>query len=87
MTVKELKEQLNKYEDNMLVMIPRSDAASDTNFPYRSVQFVSRGVNECDMCLFLEDTVCCDTCINDGYDPEEGPCANCSNYDEWEELK
>lgn len=87
MTVKELKEQLNKFNDNYIVMIPRTDAGTNKNFPYITVSHMSRGLNEHDMCLFLEDRISCETCINEGCDPEDNPCANCSNYSEWEELK
>lgn len=54
MTVKELKEQLNKFDDNLIVMIPNQE------WPYSSLQNVpaknvSQGVNEWDCCLFIDD--------------------------------
>lgn len=55
MTVKELKEMLNQFPDDLIVMIPNADlhymAAPIWNVPATNV---SRGVNECDGCLFID---------------------------------
>ena len=83
MTVKELKEQLNKFDDNYIVMIPRTDAGTDKYFPYITVSHMSRGFNEHDMCLFLEDNVTCETCKNIEYHIMEEPCKSCNNFSNW----
>lgn len=49
MTVKELKEKLNEFDDNLIVM-----ACTDMG-GYFEVNNVSRGVNEFDGCLFIDD--------------------------------
>lgn len=41
MTVKELKEKLNKFDDNLLI----------------SAKHISRGLNEADGCVFISDYV------------------------------
>lgn len=56
MTVKELKEKLNQFDDNLIIMIP--DAESPIG--YKSLYHVTQGVNEADCTLFL-----------DAYDEEE----------------
>lgn len=56
MTVKELKEKLNQFNDNLIIMIP--DAESPIG--YKSLYHVAQGVNEADCALFL-----------DAYDEEE----------------
>jgi hypothetical protein len=84
MTVKELKDHLSHFNDNMIVMIPKRDSAKDSSLPYRTITYISSGVNELDSCIFLEDIVCCDTCINELYDPEEEPCCSCTNCTHWE---
>jgi hypothetical protein len=50
MTVKELKEQLNKFDDHLIVMIP--DFLSVTE--YIPLKHLGQGVNEADGCLFLD---------------------------------
>lgn len=55
MTVKELKEELNKFNDNLVVMIPNTDYyAGDDMFPDRTPTHVSQGVNELDGAVFIE---------------------------------
>ena len=54
MTVKELKEKLEQFDDDLLVMIPNQD------YGYSSLQFtpaknVSQGVNEYDGAIFIDD--------------------------------
>ena len=55
MTVKELREKLNKFDDNLIVMIPNrywEAACQKYEVPATSV---SQGVNEFDGCLFIDD--------------------------------
>lgn len=54
MTVKELKEKLNQFDDNLVVMIPNSDwdLAKSHAVPATSI---TRGVNEMDGCVFIDD--------------------------------
>lgn len=53
MTVKELKEKLEQFNDNIIVMIP--DDYSPTG--YTMATHISSGVNEADGCIFLTDYV------------------------------
>lgn len=55
MTVKELKEKLNKFDDNLLVMIPCENPNKCIYFPYTAATHVSRGLNEADGCVFISD--------------------------------
>lgn len=56
MTVKELKEALNGFDDNLLVCYPREVMWSNyLSFPYSHVINVTQGVNELDGCVFLDD--------------------------------
>ena len=87
MTVKELKEKLNSFNDNLLIMIPRTDQAQDSNLPFRSLMSISQGVNELDGCLFLEDIVCCETCTYEDCDPDGNPCKACEDFSSWELLR
>lgn len=48
MTVKELKEKLSLFSDNMIVMIP------DDGWGYATPNCVVRGVNEADGCVFID---------------------------------
>ena len=55
MTVKELKEKLNKFDDNLLVMIPNRDYHLEFDeFPDIVATNVSQGVNEADGAIFIE---------------------------------
>lgn len=59
MTVKELRETLNSFHDNCIVMIPKYDqflVVEDDGyvFQYTEVDSVSQGVNELDGIVFLE---------------------------------
>lgn len=50
MTVKELKEELNKFDNNLIVL-----RAID-NFPwYASVSSIAQGINKLDGCIILDD--------------------------------
>ena len=56
MTVKELKEKLNEFDDNLIVMIPNEDLyrLPDARWFVRALN-VSQGVNELDFCLFIDN--------------------------------
>ena len=51
MTVKELKEKLNQFSDNLIVMI--SDEYSPIG--YAPATHIVRGLNEADGCVFIND--------------------------------
>ena len=53
MTVKELIKELTKFPDNLLVCYPSEDNQTD----YASVLNVTRGVNELDGIVLLDDYV------------------------------
>ena len=55
MTVKELKEKLEQFDDSLLVMIPNKywkEPCQSFAVPARNV---SQGVNELDGCLFIDE--------------------------------
>ena len=55
MTVKELKEKLEQFDDNFIVMVPNKEYyLEDPAFPYVVVKDVCRGVNEADGVVFIE---------------------------------
>ena len=57
MTVKELKELLNKFDDNLIVMIPNrywEEAGQPYEVPILSV---AQGVNEFDGYLLIDDYI------------------------------
>lgn len=55
MTVKELREKLNKFDDNLIVMIPNRDYHLEFDaFPDIVATNVSQGVNEADGAIFIE---------------------------------
>lgn len=58
MTVKELKEKLNEFDDNLIVMIPNAGwhpySLTPPDVPATNV---SRGANEADGCVFIDDYV------------------------------
>lgn len=57
MTVKELKETLERFDDNLIVMIPNKDYhLEDDAFLYVVAKHVCQGVNEADGVVFIEDT-------------------------------
>ena len=51
MTVRELKEKLNEFDDSLIVMIP--DKYSPIG--YIAATHIARGVNEADGCMFIDD--------------------------------
>lgn len=56
MTVKELKEKLNQFDDNLIVMIPNENLyrGSDPIWCVPATN-ISQGVNEFDGCVFIDD--------------------------------
>jgi hypothetical protein len=60
MTVKELKEELEKYPDDYTVLIPRADYYYETShglisFPYAPLDNVGEGVNELEFTVLLDE--------------------------------
>lgn len=53
MTVKEFIEQLQKFDENLIIAIPNSDRDGDNSYPYVFDIGVTRGVSERDHCLYL----------------------------------
>lgn len=55
MTVKELKEKLNEFQDNLVIMIPNAGwhtySLAPPDIPATDVY---RGVNEADGCVFID---------------------------------
>lgn len=58
MTVKELKEKLEQFPDNCVVLVPNENLYKDRNaFFYVTAEHVARGVNEMDGCVIIDDYV------------------------------
>lgn len=58
MTVKELKEKLEQFPENCVVLIPNEHLYRDRNpFWYVHAKHVARGVNEMDGCVIIDDYV------------------------------
>lgn len=57
MTVKELKEALNRFDDNLMVLFPKEVNYEGITFPYAHVTNVSQGFNELDGCVFIDDYI------------------------------
>ena len=58
MTVRELIEKLEQFDDNLIVMIPDANWTPYKNcLPYIPATNVGRGVNEADGCVFIDDYV------------------------------
>lgn len=55
MTVKELKEKLNEFDDNLIVMIPNRYWEDPCQKYDVAATHVSQGVNEFDGCVFISD--------------------------------
>ena len=80
MTVKELKEKLNQFNDNLIVMIPNKEYYSgDSLFDWTPLLNISQGINEWDDSLFLDDYIeeDCDTCAHYDTDRNDQPCCSC----------
>lgn len=87
MTVKELKEKLNKFDDNLIVMIPDPNWTPEKSwFNCMPAKNVSQGVNEFDGCLFIDDyeEKDCDTCAYYNTDRDDQPCSSCVDWENWE---
>ena len=55
MTVKELKEKLERFDDNCIVMIPNKDYyLEDHTFPDVVAKNVCQGVNKADGVIFIK---------------------------------
>lgn len=54
MTVKELKEKLEQFPDNYIVLI---DANPLNGFPYTKATCVTKGFNELDGCVLIDDYI------------------------------
>ena len=90
MTVKELKEKLEQFPDNYIVMIYNAENAIDnTIYPYIPATCVSRGVDELDGCVFIDDyeEQDCDTCAYYDTDRSDQPCCSCVDWENWERCK
>ena len=86
MKVKELKEKLNEFDDNLIVMIPNKDYYlkfdSWHDVPATNIY---QGVNEADGCVFIENSDrSCETCVYDDTDPDDQPCCSCVEGENWE---
>lgn len=58
MTVKELKEKLEQFPENCVVMIPNENLYRDSKVLWCvPAEHVSRGCNEEDGCVFITDYV------------------------------
>lgn len=56
MTVKELKEALNQFNDKFTVLMPKSGFEDSRSiFPYTSRINISQGVNELDCAVIIDD--------------------------------
>lgn len=69
MTVKDLKDKLNKFDDQLVVMIPNRDLAEPCQKHYVVATHLSQGFNEFDGCLFISDYI-----EDDEEDAEEAVC-------------
>ena len=84
MTVKELKEELNKFNDNLIVMIPNKRTNKDLWFPYIAAGDIYQGTNEADGCVFIGDYISCETCAYCDTDIDDQPCCSCVEGENWE---
>ena len=58
MTVRELKERLEQFPENCVVMTPNENLYKDRNaFFYVPAENVSRGINEMDGCVMIDGYV------------------------------
>ena len=53
MTVKELIEKLQMFDENLIIAIPNKDRDEDNPYPYVFDIRIARGANEEDRCLYL----------------------------------
>ena len=90
MTVRELKEKLNEFDDNLIVMIPNTSWTPFNNqFECVPATNVSQGINEFDGALFIDDyeEQDCDTCAYYDTDRKDQPCCSCVDWENWERCK
>lgn len=89
MTVKELKEKLNEFNDNLIVMIPNEKLYRDPDaFWCVSATDIYQGVNEADGCVFIENTDrSCETCVYYDTDVNDQPCCSCDYDNNWEKSE
>ena len=58
MTVRELKEKLEQFPENCVVLVPNENLYKDRNsFFYVVAENVARGINEMDGCVIIDDYV------------------------------
>ena len=58
MTVKELKEKLEQFPENCVVLVPNENLYMDRNALFYVVaENVARGINEMDGCVIIDDYV------------------------------
>ena len=84
MKVKELKERLEQFDDNLIVMIPNHKANRGLFFPYIGAANIYQGTNEADGCVFIEDYMSCETCAYYDTDLDDQPCCSCLDGENWE---
>ena len=80
MTVKELKEKLEKFDNNLVVLAHTGTGG------YYEITHCSQGLNEADGLVFLDDYVEeeCETCSYYNTDRNDQPCCSCVDYENWE---
>jgi hypothetical protein len=57
MTVKELKEMLNQFDDNCIVVVPKIDWEKFGLLDYEVAENVAIGINEFDNVVFIDGSV------------------------------
>ena len=88
MKVKELKELLNEFDDNLIVMMPNEKQhVLPESFWCVPVTDVYQGVNESDGCVFIDNSYGkCESCVYYGTDIDDQPCCSCSDGENWEMM-
>ena len=90
MTVKELKEKLNQFDDHLIVMIPNMSWSPFNNqLEFVPAIGVAQGINEFDGVLFIDDYVEeeCATCLYYDTNRKDQPCCSCVDWKNWERCK
>lgn len=57
MTVKELKEKLNQFDDNCIVVVPKIDWDKYGLLDYEVAENVAIGINEFDNVVFIDGSM------------------------------
>ena len=80
MTVKELKEKLERLDDNLIILAHTGIGG------YYEITNVCRGFNEEDGYVFLDDYIeeDCETCMYYNTDKNDQPCCSCIDWENWE---